>query len=270
YLAPDLVDRIAAAPGRLALGGELREMTFLFTDLEDFTALGERLPPETLVRVLNAYLDALSTIVMNHGGAIDKIVGDAIHAMFNAPVETPDHAERAVRCALALDAYATAYADRLRQEGVAFGRTRIGVNTGEAVVGNFGGARRFDYTAHGDAINTAARLEAANKTLGTCICVSAATARVAPTVRFRPIGKVTLKGKANAVDCLEPLAEGRFPEEDFAIHREAWGLLNDGDDRAADLFDALVRAHPDDRLLRRQSDLSQEGAAARRRVAAAR
>ena len=117
----------------------------------------EGLEPEVLVRLLNEYLDGTCRIVLRHGGTIDKIVGDALHVMFNAPGDQPDHAERAVECALGLDEFCCRYAAGQRALGIHLGNTRIGVNTGETVVGNFGGATRFDYTAHGDAINTAAR-----------------------------------------------------------------------------------------------------------------
>ena len=248
YLSPGLVNQIAADPSRLALGGEARDMTFLFTDLEGFAALTESLAPAKLVAVLNAYLDGLCAIVMDHGGAIDKIVGDAVHAMFNAPVDMPDHPERAVRCALALDAFAMGFTERMRAEGLAFGITRIGVNTGTAIVGNFGGETRFDYTAHGDAINTAARLEAANKKLGTRICVAQATAGRATSIRFRPIGKLMLKGKENGVDCVEPVLDGAMTDAQLQAYREAWMMLSTDAARAAERFQTIADARPDDTL----------------------
>ncbi len=193
YLSPDLVETLARDPDGLKLGGEEREMTFLFTDLEGFTSFTERVAPSVLVATLNTYLDGVCAIAFRHGGTIDKIVGDAVHVMFNAPLNQPDHATRAVACALDIDAFARSFA---AQGG--FGVTRVGVNTGTAVVGNFGGSWRFDYTAHGDAINTAARLEAVNKRFGTTICVSRSTMeRAGPdAARFRAIGAVRLKGKA--------------------------------------------------------------------------
>jgi adenylate cyclase len=180
FLAPALVERLVDNPDQLRLGGELREMTFLFSDVAGFTSFTEHTDPAVLVAVLNEYLDGVCQIIMDHGGTIDKIVGDAVHAIFNAPIDQPDHAVRAVTCALALDAFGRQFAAAKRREGMPFGQTRIGVNSGPAVVGNFGGSRRFDYTAHGDAINTAARLESVNKHLGTSICVAGATARQCP------------------------------------------------------------------------------------------
>ena len=242
YLAPALVDALARDPDKLKLGGEQREMTFLFTDLEGFTSLTEAAEPRDIVAWLNAYLDGLCGIVMAHGGTVDKIVGDAVHAMFNAPLDQPDHATRAVHCALAIDAFAQDYAQAQQARGVAFGATRIGVNTGPAVVGNFGGRRRFDYTAHGDAINTAARLEAANKTLGTRICVAAATAERASSVAFLPVGALMLKGKTRAVDVFAPQENAEAVAGWAQDYRDAFARHARGEAVGAAAILALARA----------------------------
>lgn len=247
YLSPDLVQALARDPGRLKLGGETRPMTFLFTDLEGFTAMTESRGAEALVSLLNAYLDGLCGVAMAHGGTVDKIVGDAVHVMFNAPLDQPDHAERAVSCALAIDAFAVAFATGRRARGVPFGATRIGVNTGPAVVGNFGGARRFDYTAHGDAINTAARLEAANKALGTRICVSGSTVSACPGLPFRPIGSLTLRGKANAVPVFDPLPADRAGDAFVRDYCAAFLRLDTEGDGAP--IELLHAARPDDPVL---------------------
>ena len=254
YLSPTLVEALARDPRRVKLGGEERDMTFLFTDLEGFTSFTEAVRPEILVGTLNAYLDGVCRIAMDHGGTIDKIVGDAVHVMFNAPVDQPDHAARAVRCALAIDDFARSFAaEALRRapDARTFGVTRIGVNTGRAVVGNFGGERRFDYTAHGDAINIAARLEAANKRLGTRICVARATvdAMGGSDANFRPIGEIALKGKANRVEVFAPLAADA-PEIAWALrYGDAFARLSRGEERGAqDILD-LFALHPDDPLL---------------------
>ena len=246
YLSPDLVAALASEPGRLKLGGESREMTFLFTDLEGFTAMTEAAGAEALVNLLNAYLDGMCSIAMEHGGTVDKIVGDAVHVMFNAPLDQPDHAQRAVACALAMDAFAEAFKTRQRAAGVAFGTTRIGVNTGRAVVGNFGGSRRFDYTAHGDAINTAARLESANKTLGTRICVARSTRDQVLSRAFRPIGTLMLKGKSVGVDVFEPVAA---PASTFEAYLDVFTRLVAGDEAATADMLHLHAANPDDPIL---------------------
>lgn len=251
YLSPDLVRALAADPAKLRLGGQTREMTFLFTDLEGFTSLTETRGAEALVSLLNGYLDGLCGVAMAHGGTVDKIVGDAVHVMFNAPLDQPDHAARAVACALAMDAFATAFSADRQREGVPFGKTRIGINTGPAVVGNFGGARRFDYTAHGDAINTAARLEAANKALGTRICVAASTVALCPDLGFRPIGTLMLRGKALGVPVFEPepRASGEGPATFAARYLAAFAGLAEGEEAGAQAMLALHAERPDDAIL---------------------
>ena len=128
--------------------------------------------------------------------------------MFGAPTDQPDHAERAVACALALDAYAEAFRARWRDKGVAIGVTRIGINSGPALVGNFGGGRFFDYAAYGDTLSIAARLETANKQLGTRICVSDSVVQRIPDFRGRPVGKCMLRGRREALTAHEPLTPG--------------------------------------------------------------
>lgn len=258
YLSPDLVAQLADDPNSLALGGESREMTFLFCDIAGFTAFVEKADPPTLVRLLNEYLDGVCRIVMANNGTIDKIVGDAVHAMFNAPLDDPDHGPNAVRAALEIEAFVKAFREAKRAEGYEFGETRIGVNAGRAVVGNFGGARRFDYTAHGDAINTAARLEGANKHLGTNIIVSESVAAMcgerSPELAFRPIGELFLKGKEIPVAVFEPVRPGQ--ESQAADYAEAYALMADAvadgaealREQAAAAFAALAQSRPDDAL----------------------
>jgi adenylate cyclase len=248
YFSPNLANHLAVHPDCLELGGERRELTFLFTDLTDFTPLVESREAALIVQVMNEYLGGMSHIVFEHGGTIDTVVGDAIHVMFGAPEEQPDHAARAVACALALDAFAERFSADWRHRDVAIGRTRIGVHTGVATVGNFGGEAFFHYTAHGDAINTAARLEAANKDLGTRICVSAETAgRIAGFVG-RPVGTLLLKGKGSGVEAFEPLpADGGDGEAVAAYHR-AFAMLAAGDPAAVRNFAAIVGAHGSDPL----------------------
>ena len=248
YVSPNLVEELVKNPDLLSLGGERKELTFVFTDLEGFTSLVERSAPDVIVPLLNEYLDAMERIAFKHDGTIDKIVGDALHVIFGAPVTRPDHAQRAVDCALEMDAFGQAFSQRKRAEGIPFGMTRIGVNSGPAVVGNFGGFLRFDYTAHGDAINTAARLESANKFFGTRVCVSGSTAQLCEHFSGRPIGALVLKGKTEAIEAFEPLADGLLHAPQTEAYLRAYRLLEAGVDGALAAFQALSHDHPDDAL----------------------
>ena len=260
YLSPDLVGQLAENPRALRLGGESREMTFLFSDIAGFTAFTEKSDPQVLVRLLNEYLDGVSKIVMDHGGTIDKIVGDAVHAFFNAPLDQEDHAARAAGCALAIDAFARDFSAAKASEGLNFGETRIGVNTGTAIVGNFGGSSRFDFTAHGDAINTAARLEAANKHLGTRICIAESTVERCPELQFRPIGSLLLKGKEEAVKTYEPLPQPDPAPDSLPDYSDAFALLEAEDPSAHERFTALASRFPGDPLIALHSRRLAEGA----------
>jgi adenylate cyclase len=251
YLAPSVVDQLMQDPGMLKLGGERRDTTFLFTDIAGFTSLTESIEPTALVRLLNAYLDGTTRIVLDHGGTLDKIVGDALHVIFNAPAQQPDHEERAVQCALALDAFCREFERaQLEDTGITLGETRIGVHSGPTVVGNFGGASRFDYTAHGDAINTAARLESLNKHLGTRICISEATRFASHYDQFRPIGRFVLKGKVEPLGVYEPLTGSETGYAPLMSFRHAWGSLEAGNAHAASEFEAMEDEYPDDPIVR--------------------
>jgi adenylate cyclase len=249
YMAPALVDQLVANPDKLSLNGESREMTFLFSDIEGFTSFTERSSPELLVSVLNEYLDAMCRAVMDHGGTIDKIVGDAVVGIFNAPLDQPDHAERAVNCALAMDRISKEFIAKMNARGMEFGATRIGINTGRAIVGNFGGSGRFDYTAHGDSINTAARMEGVNKHLGTVICISGTTVAQCPKHFFRPIGALILKGKTEAIEAFEPLTEEQAKAAFATRYLEAFEYLKAGDPAAVELFTRLKADFPNDALV---------------------
>lgn len=248
YFSPNLAQELSENPEFLKLGGERRELTFVFTDLADFTPLVEALDPSVVVPLLNEYLDGMTQIVFRHGGTTEKIVGDAVHAIFGAPREQPDHAARGVACAMEMDAFAEAFRERKNAEGLPLGATRIGVHCGMAIVGNFGGDLFFDYTAHGDAINTAARLEGANKFLGTRICVSERIVDQIPNFRGRPVGTITLKGKTEGLRVFEPLLEDAAESPVTESYREAFAKLEEGDAGARQAFAALVGQYGDDPL----------------------
>ena len=246
YFSPNLVRRLVDNPNLLHLGGERRELSFVFTDLAGFTSLVEKQEPEVVVPLLNEYLDAMVEIVFKHDGTVDKFVGDAIHVIFGAPIAQPDHAARAVACALEMDAFAHAFARQKRETGIPLGETRIGVNSGIVMVGNFGGESMFDYTAHGDAINTAARLESLNKHLGTRIAVSASAAEQIPDFTGRPAGTFILQGKSAGLEVLEPLSADEAASSEVRAYVTAFRMLENGQPDARQAFESLTDSpHPD-------------------------
>jgi adenylate cyclase len=248
YFSPNLAHRLASDADAVDLKGQRREIATLFTDIANFTALVETLEPDVLGPLLNDYLTGMTDIVFVHDGTVAKIVGDALHVLFGAPGEQPDHAARAVACALALDEYAEVFRDQCRLKGIALGVTRIGVHAGPAIVGNFGGGRFFDYTAYGDTINVAARLEGANKQLGTRICVSATLTNKVDDFQGRPVGDLILRGKTESLRAFEPLRGEQFTAPATASYLEAFAKLEDGAPDAMAAFAAYVGKHPDDQL----------------------
>jgi adenylate cyclase len=250
YFSPNLAQRLVSESDCVDLGGQRREIASLFTDIASFTALVETLEPDLLGPLLNDYLTGMTDLVFAHNGTVAKIVGDALHVLFGAPSEQPDHASRAVNCALALDEYAEAFRDRWRKKGIALGVTRIGGHTGPAIVGNFGGGHFFDYTAYGDTINVASRLETANKQLGTRICVSAALAEKVKVRDFRgrPVGDLMLRGKFEALRVFEPLSVAKYENSATRSYLEAFAKLEAGDPGATAAFAAHLGRQPDDQL----------------------
>jgi len=204
YVGSSIVERIEENPGEIGRRGTWQIATFLFTDIADYTKFAEITDPKQLIAILNAYLDGLSGLVLEYGGQVDKFVGDAMVAMFDQEIEGSMVAQRAVECAMAIDEFADGFRKRLKDGGTTFGATRIGVHTGQAFVGNIGGRARFEFTGIGDAVNIAARLEAANKELGTRICVSDVTASNCMDIEFRSLGDVALKGKSEMHAVLTP------------------------------------------------------------------
>jgi adenylate cyclase len=248
YFSPNLAQRLASDTDAIDLGSQRREIATLFTDIASFTALVETLEPDVLSSLLNEYLIGMTDVVFAHDGTVAKIVGDALHVLFSAPGEQPDHAARAVVCALKLDDYAQSFRERCEQKGIALGVTRIGVHAGPAIVGNFGGGRFFDYTAYGDTINVAARLEAANKQLGTRICVSATLAAKIDHFQGRPVGDLLLRGRTEPLPAFEPLTQEQFGAPATSSYLGAFAKLAAGEAGVMAAFAAHVGKHPEDQL----------------------
>ncbi len=248
YFSPNLALTLAADANALAPGGERREIATLFTDIAGFTPLVELIDPRDLASLLSGYLEGMTEIVFAHEGTVAKIIGDAIHVLFGAPADQPDAASRAICCALALDARSEAYRLEWKARGVALGATRIGVHAGPAIVGNFGGGRLFDYTAYGDTINAAARLEAVNKQLGTRVCVSAAAVERAGRFFGRPVGDLVLRGRSESMRAFEPLPEAERASPHTLAYLAAFAKLEAGDPGALAAFAALIGERPADAL----------------------
>ena len=208
-LPPDVVSRFVREPSLMRLEGEERVVTALFTDVEGFTQTISGIEPKLFVRVLDAYFTGMTQIVLAHGGMIDKLVGDAVHALFNAPADLPDHVDRAVACALQLHEFAEAFRQRPEMVDIRFGRTRIGIETGSAILGDVGAADKIDYTAHGAAINLAARLEQANKQLGTSICIGPQAAQLTQ-MPLRALGEIEVRS-FGMVEVFTPMGASSAP-----------------------------------------------------------
>jgi adenylate cyclase len=202
YVSPEVVDLIVRSPAALRFGGEVRSVTVLFTDIRDFTTFTERNDPQEVLRTLREYLTRMTDCVLREGGTLDKYIGDAVMAVFGAPIATPDHAVRACRAALAMLAELEQLNARWSAEGREPLRMGVGINTGEMVVGNLGSEQLFDYTVVGDGVNVAARLESLNKEYGTArpIILSEETRRAADgLIEARRLGEVIVKGKTKPV-----------------------------------------------------------------------
>jgi adenylate cyclase len=256
YVSPAVVEQISDEPEALRLGGQKRPLSVLFSDLAGFTDLSEMMDAEDLITLLNDYLSEMTDLVLQEGGTLDKYIGDAIMAFWNAPQEQEDHADRALRCAVLMQRKM----DELNEKWLGENENaepltvRIGVNTGVVVVGNVGGKDRFDYSAIGDAVNLAARLEPANKSYGTLTMASEYTLReaVASNYQLRELDLIAVKGKTEPVRVYEvlELADGELPQEmqealgQFnlglnAYHRRDWEL-------AREYFAAAAEADPTD------------------------
>lgn len=264
YLPKEMAEEIIEHPELLSLHGEQKELFVLFTDLEGFTKMSHAMAPQMVAKVLNRYLDVLSKVVLDHGGVIDKFVGDAVVAFWGAPVARPDDGERAARAGYAMWQAGEAFRDEVAAmlpDLPRIGKTRVGLHWGEAVVGNFGGQRRIQYTALGDSMNTAARLEAASKNLDSAIMASREFADRSGIDWWRAMGRVQLRGRAKPVELMEP-APG-FPDADRDRLARAARFVDEDIAAAIALVADVAARYPDDsalqNLLKRTRHLEEGG-----------
>lgn len=245
YVSPDLVKEIEKNPEKLVLGGEQRELSILFSDIRGFTTVSESLTPPELVTLLNEYLSPMTRIVLEERGTLDKFIGDAVMAIFNAPLDVPQHAVHACRTAVRMLDELKKLNEGFSARGMHTIDIGVGINTGPAVVGNMGADIRFDYTAIGDAVNLASRLEGLNKYYGSHILVSEETWRQIPSgmFTFREVDRVRVKGKHQPVVIYELMVAkqellARFEEGLERYRSKEFGA-------ARQIFDALVQQYDD-------------------------
>lgn len=245
YLSPAVIDQLISNPERLKLGGERKVLSIFFSDLQGFTTISEGLEPEQLTALLNEYLTAMTDIVMEEGGTVDKYEGDAIIAFWNAPLDVREHERRTVRAALRCQAKLAEMRPSIQKRIGKEMLMRIGINTGPAVVGNLGSQTRFDYTMLGDAVNLAARLEGANKQFGTFTMISADTRRqIGPDISVRELARLAVVGRSEPVTVYEPMPPEAYQAGKTLYERFAQGLalFYEGKFEAARQVFASIRA----------------------------
>ena len=202
YLDPGMVKKLQKDPSLLKLGGETRNMTFLFCDIRGFTPISEKYKgdPSGLTKLINRFLTRMTDVIISNGGTIDKFMGDCIMAFWNAPIQNPKHREMAIKSALEMTVALAELNMHLQAEGLPQINIGIGINTGDALVGNMGSAQRFDYSVIGDAVNLASRLESSSKTLGKTIVIGEDTRHTIENVYpFDYIDSITVKGKTEEI-----------------------------------------------------------------------
>ena len=212
YISPEYVDMLVKDPSLMKLGGERKEMSFMFADIVGFTPISEKYmkadDPEGLVELINSFLDKMTKIVLKNGGTIDKFMGDCIMAFWNAPLPCENHAEMAVKTAIEIELLGDELEKEMEERGLPRVKFGTGVNTGTCIVGNMGAETRLDYSVVGDAVNLGARLEAQTRQEDVPIIVSEFTYMECPNIAFSQLGEVTVKGKEEPVKIYTPLFDG--------------------------------------------------------------
>jgi adenylate cyclase len=247
YLTASVINEMLKDPTKLKLGGDKRNLTVLFSDIRGFTTISEKLSPEELVHLLNEYLTAMTDLVFKYDGLLDKYMGDAIMAVWGAPLDQPDHAERACRTALEMLDELRKLQNKWESEGRPRMDIGVGINTGDMVVGNMGSQMRFDYTVMGDSVNLGSRLEGINKEYGTNVVISEFTHEIVKDRFFcRELDSVRVKGKKLPVRIYELLGESKDAvrwEPWVSIFEEGLALYKEGRwDEAIERFEKVLKA----------------------------
>ncbi len=260
YMNPDLLNILLKKPELLKLGGTKKEMTILFSDIRSFTTISESLSAEKLVSLLNAYLDKMSHVIFEHAGIIDKFIGDAIMALWNAPISDKDHAKNAVKTAIAMSKALKEFNKDQYDAKLPKLAVGIGIHTGKVIVGNMGSTKRFDFTVIGDNVNLSARLEGLTKKYGVQILISQDTIKNIGKIDgyiFRKIDQVIVKGKTKSISIYEPLPETPISEKIKKTYEKAFKSYQAGDmKKALSLLEKNKKDNPSKLLSQRILSLS--------------
>jgi adenylate cyclase len=257
YVAPTVVDEMLKDPENIQVGGKRMDITCLFSDVRDFTSISEGLSAQDLANMLNTYMNAMTDIVFETLGTLDKYIGDAIVAIWGAPLSIGNHAEHAVEAAIRMTEAMPAINEEFKRKGLPYFSVGIGLNTGECSVGNMGSTRIFSYTALGDNMNLGARLEGLCKYYGAQILISQNTLDRVDTqkIRTRPVDKVIVKGRTQAVGIYEVISRvhymGKDPEA-LQFYLTGWQFFTHRNFRGAlDVFEQILSSHPEDKVTKR-------------------
>lgn len=248
YVNENLLKELEKNPDQLKLGGETKNMTVLFSDIRGFTTISEGLNPAELLDLINTYLDEMSNIILKNNGTIDKYIGDAIMAFWNAPLNDESHTFNAVNNALQM----IEKLKLLRKSDTRFTNLNIGIgiNTGDIIVGNVGSSKRYDYTVLGDNVNLGSRLEGLNKKYGTKIIISQTTyeqlSKNIKNVIFRLLDKVTVKGKSHAIQIYQPMKKTKRNLYIKKMYENAFELYSLGHFvKAKNIFEQILVKYKD-------------------------
>jgi adenylate cyclase len=247
YLSEDLLDKLIENPNALALGGEKKELSILFSDIRGFTTISESMDPVSLIKLLNRYFTPMTNAVLNNGGMLDKYIGDAVMAFFNAPVDVKEHADASCNAALEMIEQLKLLNDKLAQEGINAIHIGIGINTAEVVVGNMGSNTRFNYTVIGDGVNLASRVEGLTKNYGVEILITEFTvAKLQAPFVYRVIEPVKVKGKDEAVLLYQLMPSSERSKEIKEQYDRALATYQEGKiEKAKEDFEELVQKYQD-------------------------